>query len=352
MLVQPDGRIAIAGKSPAGKTVSRLKPDGTPDGTEFDYVDTGYVTSAALAPDGKIVVASYAGTPARRTTTSWSRASSPEGPLDPSLGGTGRVQFGPKNRDDVPAAVLVQPDGKIVVAQESGTTTKHMAVMRLRVDGSPDTTFAGDGTATPEFVGETFTAGAALQPDGKILVAGTLGSERDFIAARLQPDGSPDRSFGTDGKAQVAFEDISLAYAAGMDPDGRFVIAGWTVAENRTVIRTAVARVLADQPPAQPGTGDGGQQPGTVGGDARRRRRCRSARASRRRSSARRARTAARHAEGGRDRRAGRRRPRALGGPRRRGLRRRGTRPPRRRRRRGPAARRGRPRRADRRRGP
>ena len=269
MLVQPDGRIAIAGKSPAGKTVSRLKPDGTPDGTEFDYADTGYVTSAALAPDGGIVVASYDGTPGTTDYDLVVARFKPGGALDPSLGGTGRVQFGPKNRDDVPAAVLVQPDGKIVVAQESGTTTKHMAVMRLRVDGSPDTTFAGDGTATPEFVGETFTAGAALQPDGKILVAGTLGSERDFIAARLQPDGSPDRSFGTDGKAQVAFEDISLAYAAGMDPDGRFVIAGWTVAENRTVIRTAVARVLADQPPAQPGTGDGGQQPGTVGGDAR-----------------------------------------------------------------------------------
>ena len=138
-----------------------------------------------------------------------------DGPLDPSLGGTGRVQFGPKDRDDVPAAVLVQPDRKIVIAQNSGTALRRITVMRLTEAGALDTSFAGDGTATPEFLGESFTAGAALQPDGKILVAGMLGPESDFVAARLDTDGAPDLSFGTDGKTQIAFEDIALAVRGG-----------------------------------------------------------------------------------------------------------------------------------------
>ena len=117
-----------------------------------------------------------------------------DGPLDSALGGTGRVQFGPKDRDDV--AVVVQPDRKIVIAEEAGTAQRRMTVMRLTEAGALDTTFAGDGTATPEFLGASYVAGAALQPDGKIVVAGTLGSEQDFIAARFDAGGEPDRSFG------------------------------------------------------------------------------------------------------------------------------------------------------------
>ena len=265
MVVQPDGRIAIVGGSSAGVTAARLKADGEPDGTVFDYFDVSYVAGAALAPDGKLVVTGYTGTSGTTDYDLVVARFKADGPRDPALGGTGRVQFGPKDRDDVPASVLVQPDRRIVIAQDSGTAQRRMTVMRLTEAGDLDKTFAGDGTATPEFLGETFATGAALQPDGKIVVAGTLQSESDFVAARLDADGEPDRSFGADGKTQVAFEDIALAYAAGMDPGGRLVIAGLTVVENRTAIRTAVARVLADQPPAQPdpveqpGAGSGGQ---------------------------------------------------------------------------------------------
>jgi uncharacterized delta-60 repeat protein len=265
MIVQPDGRIAIVGGSSAGVTVSRLEADGKPEGTTFEYVDLGHVRGAALAPDGKIVVTGYTGTSGSTDYDLVVARFGVDGRLDTSLGGTGRVQLVAKDRDDVPAAVLVQPDGKIVIAEDSGTAAqKRMTVMRLQADGAPDKTFAGDGTASPEFLGETFTSGAALQPDGKILVAGTLGSEMDFVAARLDPDGAADRSFGVDGKSTVGFDDIALSYAAGLGPDGKLVIAGVTAVQNRTAIRTALARLLSDQPPAQPDTG---QQPGTSGGE-------------------------------------------------------------------------------------
>src|SRR5829696_2243314 len=245
MIVQPDGRIAIVGGSSAGATVSRLEADGKPDGTSFDYVDTGSVRGAALGPDGKIVVTGYTGTSGTTDYDLVVARFRVDGKLDTSLGGTGRVQIGPKDRDDLPATVLVQSDGKIVIAEDSGPAqNRRMTVMRLTIEGELDTTCAGDGTASPEFLGASSTSGAALQPDGKILVAGTLGSEQDFVAARLAPDGEPDRTFGADGTTTVAFDDIALSYAAGLAPDGKLVIAGLTVVQNRTAIRTALARLL------------------------------------------------------------------------------------------------------------
>ena len=266
MVIQPDGRIAIAGQSSVGMTFARLEGDGTPEGSSFEYGGEGSIRGAALAPDGGLVIAAYAGTSGSTDYDLVVTRFKTDGKLDASLGGTGRVRFGVKGRDDVPAGVVVQPDGKIVIAEDVGTSQPHMTVLRLTAAGALDTTLAGDGTATPEFLGATYAAGAALQPDGKILLAGTLGSEQDFIAARFDPDGSPDPSFGTDGRTQISFDDIALGYAAGLQPDGKLVVAGLTAVQNRTVIRTAVARVLADQPPAQPGTG-GGEHPGTgVGG--------------------------------------------------------------------------------------
>ena len=53
----------------------------------------------------------------------------------------------------------------------------------------------------------------------------------------------------------VGFEDIARPSAAGLQPDGKLVIAGLTVVQNRTAIRTALVRVLGDQPPADQGPG-------------------------------------------------------------------------------------------------
>ena len=79
IVVPPDGKIAIAGSSPNGITVARLKTDGSPDGTEYAYAGSGYPAAAALTKDGKIVITGYTDTSAPPTTTSWSRASPPTG---------------------------------------------------------------------------------------------------------------------------------------------------------------------------------------------------------------------------------------------------------------------------------
>src|SRR5262245_10039015 len=46
--------------------------------------------------------------------------------------------------------------------------------------------------------------GVVLQPDGKLVLAGTADN-RDFAVARLNPDGTPDPTFGPGGKRTIAF---------------------------------------------------------------------------------------------------------------------------------------------------
>ena len=117
------------------------------------------------------------------------------------------------------------------------------AVARLNPDGSLDGTFGTGGRLTVPFdlgAGDkSDTASAALvQPDGRIVVAGSAEVRgtvnlhgntpgRDFAAARLNPDGSLDKSFGGTGKVTVTFgQPDSPANAAFLQPDGRIVLAG------------------------------------------------------------------------------------------------------------------------------
>lgn len=101
-------------------------------------------------------------------------------------------------------AVAVQPDGKIVVA--SGSGGEHgLLLARYLPSGAPDTSF-GDGGYVETPVGDWAGAGAmAVQPDGKIVVAGTRSPQAgedvtsEFLLARYNQDGSLDTSFGTDG---------------------------------------------------------------------------------------------------------------------------------------------------------
>jgi uncharacterized delta-60 repeat protein len=132
-------------------------------------------------------------------------------------------------------AVLVQPDSKIVLAGNPGLS-EVMTVTRLNPNGSPDTTFNGDGTATIDFgPGDDPARSAVLQPDGKIVVAGG-----DVAVARLNANGSPDAAFGAAGKAAVDFGAATFGNAVALQPNGRIVVAGQRTGTDNF----AVARLL------------------------------------------------------------------------------------------------------------
>jgi uncharacterized delta-60 repeat protein len=122
--------------------------------------------------------------------------------------------------------VLVQPDRKIVVAGNASTNAM-MTVTRLMPNGSPDTTFDGDGTATIDFGSlDDLAYGAVLQPDGKIVVAGYTQADEDVAVARINTNGSPDATFGAAGKATVDFGAATFGNAVALQRNGRIVVAG------------------------------------------------------------------------------------------------------------------------------
>jgi uncharacterized delta-60 repeat protein len=228
VVVTPNGKILLGGFSgPEGGNiqVARLKANGALDTTfgtgaiaTIDFGGDDFGEAMARQADGRIVVAgrsSAAGAVVARLRAT--------GVLDPDFGSGGRVTLpgGGSAR-----AVVVQPDGKIILAGNASISAM-MVVTRLMPNGSPDTTFDGDGTATIDF-GSTsdIAAGVVLQPDGKIVVAGYSQSAEDVAVARLNANGSLDATFGTAGKATVDFGVATFGNAVALAPNGRIVVAG------------------------------------------------------------------------------------------------------------------------------
>ena len=152
------------------------------------------------------------------------------GDLDPSFDGDGRIVL---PFIGSPVETLRQPDGRIVIA---GTVDEDFAVWRLNPDGSPDRSFGGgDGAAVADFDGSDWASSAALQPDGKILVAGPTGYGPGI--ARFRPDGSLDPTFdpgGAEGDGRKVLDTSAAALSADAVtalPDGTIAVIGshWSV---------------------------------------------------------------------------------------------------------------------------
>ncbi len=174
----------------------------------------------------------------------------PNGNPDLAFGSNGeRVLRDPDDWNIVPAAAVLQPDGGILVAAtrfeigpgmrpKSGAAAINpieWVVLRVRPDGSGlDTAFGLNGMAWVALGAPTAMAAAiALQPDGRILTAGTvdgLSSVAQMAVSRLMPSGAVDLAFaGGDG---LFAEDFAPTYGyAGarallLQSDGRIVVGG------------------------------------------------------------------------------------------------------------------------------
>ncbi|MBN1530255.1 MAG: hypothetical protein JW895_14440 [Thermoleophilaceae bacterium] len=235
VLIEPGGRIVAAGAGGANTdfVLARLDGNGALD-TGFDgdgravgdFGTNDYGYAAALQDDGKIVVAGATGTTDDGAGDFAILRLNPDGSPDASFDGDGQATTDLGGRD-VAQDVLVQPDGKIVVAGY-GSANLDFLVTRLNPDGSPDTDFDGDGTAAIDFGAQDFATSAALQADGKLVVAGgtDAGGDFDFAVARLNEDGSPDSSFGDDGRRTIGHGGTDGAYDVLIQPDRRIVLAG------------------------------------------------------------------------------------------------------------------------------
>ena len=153
------------------------------------------------------------------------------GDLDTTFDGDGKVTTAVGSFDDYAVSAAIQSDGKIVVAGYSFNVRSDLdfALTRYNSNGSLDTTFDGDGKVTTDFGGSSVAYSIAIQSDGKIVVAGSAynGSNNDFALVRYNADGSLDTSFGTGGKVTTPIGMSSdRGYSVTIQPDGKIVVAG------------------------------------------------------------------------------------------------------------------------------
>src|SRR5262249_58674032 len=127
-----------------------------------------------------------------------------DGSLDRSFNGTGKVRPPIGSGTDAATALVLPPDGKLVAAGFSWNGSNHdFAIVRYNPDGSLDTSFNGTGKVTTAIgPGNDNAHALLLQPDGKLVAVGHSynGTNADFALARYNADGSLDTSFNGTGK--------------------------------------------------------------------------------------------------------------------------------------------------------
>lgn len=263
-LLVAGGYSSLRGTSQGG--ISRLTADGLIDPTFNQNVPgaDGTIEDLSVRSDGKIIVggrfSNYNGTSIKRIA----RLNGGDGSLDNTftnteaftgsfvneielladdrilagltgwVGATSIARFGADGVLDTSfnvrattggtvRRVLLQPDGKVLVAGSFliANNIERRALARFNADGTLDASFVPFfNTTAPSTVVNAVT----LQPDGKILV----GTNNGIVLVRLNPDGSQDMSFST------TFSGSSNIYDIAVLADGKIVVGGLVVTPSST----------------------------------------------------------------------------------------------------------------------
>lgn len=215
--VQPDGKILIAGNYSSvshGTGITRLLPDGTVDDTfDADQAPTT-IHDIKVLPSGKILVAGR--------FSSWSgglAVLNPDGSRDQTFVHSGYV-FSSNIFDNIHPRTAIQPDGKIVVAGLQ--TSSIVKIMRYNADLTVDADFHVANNAQ---INGVYPTGVAIQNDGKIIVTGYFLNSYDGVSSvsgvmRLNADGTLDDTFDTAN----GFGNAPLVYHCALEADGKVLL--------------------------------------------------------------------------------------------------------------------------------
>ena len=204
LAIQTDGKIVVTGyivNTDADMGIWRYNSNGTLDGTfgsggiaTYDGGGTAdWGQAIALQADGKIVVTGY------KVNTSndmviWRYNSN--GTLDGTFGSGGIVTYDSGN-NDVGLALALQSDGKIVVTGYKVNTDTNMGIWRYNSNGTLDVTFGIGGIVTYDSGNNDQGVDLVIQPDGKVVVAGYIfNTNEDMAIWRYNSNGTLDTSFG------------------------------------------------------------------------------------------------------------------------------------------------------------
>lgn len=246
LAIDAQGRIVVVGWTGGSNSqfaVVRYLASGAPDST---FGSGGVVTTdvssgsdvpiaVAVQSDDKVVVAGLGQT----TNDDFAVVRyNTDGSLDSSFDGDGKKLIDLSSSSDQANALAIQPDGKIVLGGYIGTGSQSFALVRLGTDGSLDSSFDSDGQVTTDFSSSTSDAINALvvQSDGKLVAGGR--SDSAIALARYSSDGTPDSTFGSSGKttATPSGVTVNLAFDLARRANGGYVVAGEAGTADRTFL--------------------------------------------------------------------------------------------------------------------
>ena len=236
MTLQPDGKVLLAGSCLAGTRfifcAMRYLPNGMLDttwngtGKVFTPISsTGDRAGAmTLQPDGKVLLAGQCDNVMVRDFCSVRYL--PNGSLDATWNGTGKVITTISGSDSA-YAMSLQPDGKVLLAGSCEIPYRSFCAVRYLANGTLDTTWNGTGKAIDNIGSNYDRAYAiALQPDGNVLLAGFCydGRKTDFCSLRYLPNGTLDLAWGR--VITPVGGASSVASAIALQPDGKVLMSG------------------------------------------------------------------------------------------------------------------------------
>ena len=259
LALQPDGHIVVAGVSDRSGSkdfaLARYTTDGQLDRTfgndglvltPVRPLSTDIIHGLAVQPDGSVVAAgvTYDDTVSLRPHGDFMVARyTPKGELDPAfgVGGVATTNFDGESYDE-PYAVVLQPDGRIVLGGSSNTGggvgrifgADNLALVRYLPNGLIDPSFGEGGKVIVDAgsMQESIRA-LAIQPDGAIVAAGRTNGEKrgDVVLGRFLTNGAVDPTFGNvKNKPGLAIDDLGTAEegltAVALAPDGTIVAGG------------------------------------------------------------------------------------------------------------------------------
>jgi len=288
--IQLDGKLVAADEVSVGYPrfafrVQRFNPDGSIDtafgnnGTAIAEFEStlepitiqGYDVTASdvvVQDDGKILIVgsynyyhydgfSYTRRPIAQALARFNS----DGSLDSGFGTLGKLvndtvpapEPGTNPRESV-SAVVLQPDGRIVVSGYLENNDLDMMTTRYNTDGTLDTSFGINGVATVDLGGVETGRDLAIQSDGSIVVAGR-SEQNGFLSAdialfRLYSNGVVDAGFGVNGAVVTDYDGHQDgANGVAIQSDGKIVIGGFVTesakgGSTRTLI--GVARYNSD----------------------------------------------------------------------------------------------------------
>lgn len=242
VVVQKDGKIVVAGVGEvaggADFIIVRLLVNGELDSSfgvggvvRLDLGGKEKVFGLVIQKNGRIVVGGASGD-FHKSVLALARFTS-DGGLDKAFGQGGVVKTAVGNRVEIHYLVL-QPDSKILaVGFSSQKKGRSIVIARYRSEGLLDPSFGEDGFVVSSFSSQDSGYGVVLQPNGKIVVAGSIqniSGDEEAVLIRYHANGQLDRSFGTEGIAKINLgsgQDLFSSIA--LQPDGKILAAGFSM---------------------------------------------------------------------------------------------------------------------------